>query len=122
MDELIQSFSLDRVGKAGAKFDFDKTKWFNQQYLRAKNKEDLANELQTILKQNNIKMDDEFVASVCNQLKERATFVKDMWLEGAYYFAAPTTYDEKTIRKKWKEDTPQALTKEKSEIRACSNI
>ena len=50
-------------------------------------------------------MDNEFVASVCHQLKERATFVKDMWLEGAYYFAAPTTYDEKTIRKKWKEET-----------------
>ena len=54
MDELIHSFSLDRVGKAGAKFDFDKTKWFNQQYLRAKNKEDLADELQIILKENNI--------------------------------------------------------------------
>ena len=110
MNELIQSFSLERVGKAGAKFDFDKTKWFNQQYLRAKNKEDLANELQIILKENNIMIDDEFVASVCNQLKERATFVKDMWLEGAYYFAAPTTYDEKTIRKKWKEDTPGFLS------------
>ena len=85
MDELIQSFSLDRVGKAGAKFDFDKTKWFNQQYLRAKNKEDLANELQIILKENNIKMDYKFVASVCNQLKERATFVKDMWLEAVSY-------------------------------------
>ena len=54
MDELIHSFSLDRVGKAGAKFDFDKTKWFNQQYLRAKSKEDLADKLQIILKENNI--------------------------------------------------------------------
>jgi glutamyl-tRNA synthetase len=122
MDELIQSFSLDRVGKAGAKFDFDKTKWFNQQYLRAKNKEDLANELQIILKQNNIKMDDEFVASVCNQLKERATFVKDMWLEGAYYFAAPTTYDEKTIRKKWKEDTPGFLSELKIRLEKISDF
>ena len=122
MDELIQSFSLDRVGKAGAKFDFDKTKWFNQQYLRAKNKEDLANELQIILKQNNIKMDDEFVASVCNQLKERATFVKDMWLEGAYYFAAPTTYDEKTIRKKWKEDTPGFLSELKIRLENISDF
>ena len=122
MDELIQSFSLDRVGKAGAKFDFDKTKWFNQQYLRAKNKEDLANELQIILKENNIKMDDKFVASVCNQLKERATFVKDMWLEGAYYFAAPTTYDEKTIRKKWKEDTPKFLSELKIRLEKISDF
>ena len=122
MNELIQSFSLDRVGKAGAKFDFDKTKWFNQQYLRAKNKEDLSNELQIILKENNIKMDDKFVASVCNQLKERATFVKDMWLEGAYYFSAPTTYDEKTIRKKWKEDTPRFLSELKIRLEKISDF
>ena len=122
MDELIHSFSLDRVGKAGAKFDFDKTKWFNQQYLRAKSKEDLADELQIILKENNIKMDNEFVASVCNQLKERATFVKDMWLEGAYYFAAPTTYDEKTIRKKWKEETPRLLSELKIRLENISDF
>ena len=122
MDELIHSFSLDRVGKAGAKFDFDKTKWFNQQYLRAKNKEDLADKLQIILKENNIKMDNEFVASVCNQLKERATFVKDMWLEGAYYFAAPTTYDEKTIRKKWKEETPRLLSELKIRLENISDF
>jgi glutamyl-tRNA synthetase len=122
MGELIQSFSLDRVGKAGAKFDFDKTKWFNQQYLRAKNKEDLADELQIILKENNIKMDDGFVASVCNQLKERATFVKDMWIEGGYYFAAPTTYDEKTIRKKWKEDTPRFLSELKTRLENISDF
>ena len=122
MDELIHSFGLDRVGKAGAKFDFDKTKWFNQQYLRAKNKEDLADELQIILKENNIKMDNEFVASVCNQLKERATFVKDMWLEGAYYFAAPTTYDEKTIRKKWKEETPRLLSELKIRLENISDF
>ena len=122
MNELIHSFSLDRVGKAGAKFDFDKTKWFNQQYLRAKNKEDLADELQIILKENNIKMDDGFVASVCNQLKERATFVKDMWLEGGYYFVAPTTYDEKTIRKKWKEDTPRFLSELKIRLENISDF
>ncbi|MDC1063865.1 glutamate--tRNA ligase [Flavobacteriales bacterium] len=122
MVELTQSFSLDRVGKAGAKFDFDKTKWFNQQYLRAKNKEDLADELQIILKENNIKMDDGFVALVCNQLKERATFVKDMWLEGGYYFAAPTTYDEKTIRKKWKEDTPRFLSELKTRLENISDF
>ena len=122
MDELIHSFSLDRVGKAGAKFDFDKTKWFNQQYLRAKNKEDLADELQIILKENNIKIDDGFVASVCNQLKERATFVKDMWFEGGYYFAAPTTYDEKTIRKKWKEETPRLLSELKIRLENISDF
>jgi glutamyl-tRNA synthetase len=67
-------------------------------------------------------MDDEFVASVCNQLKERATFVKDMWLEGAYYFTAPTKYDKKTIRKKWKEDTPGFLSELKIRLEKISDF
>ena len=54
MNELINIFTLERVGKAGAKFDFDKTRWFNQQYLRLKSKEDLAKDLQEILKQNGV--------------------------------------------------------------------
>ena len=67
-------------------------------------------------------MDNEFVASVCHQLKERATFVKDMWLEGGYYFAAPTTYDEKTIRKKWKEETPRLLSELKIRLENISDF
>ncbi len=118
MNELCESFSLERVGKSGAKFDFDKTRWFNQQYLRAKSKEDLAKDLQVILKENGVEADDNFVATVCEQLKERATFVKEMWEEGKYYFVAPASYDEKTIRKKWKEDTPNLLSEFKNRIEA----
>ena len=116
MEGLIESFSLDRVGKAGAKFDFDKTRWFNQQYLRAKLKEELAQDLQLILKENGIEAEDNFVETVCEQLKERATFVKDMWEEGKYYFLSPTSYDEKTIRKKWKEDTPKYVSALKNRL------
>ena len=116
MEGLIESFSLDRVGKAGAKFDFDKTRWFNQQYLRAKLKEELAQDLQLILKENGVEAEDNFVETVCEQLKERATFVKDMWGEGKYYFLSPTSYDEKTIRKKWKEDTPKYVSELKNRL------
>ena len=116
MEELIESFSLERVGKAGAKFDFDKTRWFNQQYLRAKSKEELAQDLQLILKENGVEAEDNFVETVCEQLKERATFVKDMWEEGKYYFFSPTSYDEKTIRKKWKEDTPKYVSELKNRL------
>ena len=116
MEELIESFSLERVGKAGAKFDFDKTRWFNQQYLRAKSKEELAQDLQLILKENGVEAEDNFVETVCEQLKERATFVKDMWEEGKYYFLSPTSYDEKTIRKKWKEDTPKYVSELKNRL------
>ena len=75
MQELIESFSLERVGKAGAKFDFDKTRWFNQQYLKAKSKKELAKDLQVILKENGVAAEDNFVETVCAQLKERATFI-----------------------------------------------
>lgn len=122
MEGLIEAFSLERVGKAGAKFDFDKTRWFNQQYLRSKSKEELAQDLQIILKENGVEAEDNFVETVCEQLKERATFVKDMWEEGKYYFAAPTSYDEKTIRKKWKEDTPKYVSELKDKLSVLSDF
>jgi len=122
MEGLIEAFSLERVGKAGAKFDFDKTRWFNQQYLRSKSKEELAQDLQIILKENGVEAEDDFVETVCEQLKERATFVKDMWEEGKYYFSAPTSYDEKTIRKKWKEDTPKYVSELKDKLSILSDF
>ena len=122
MEGLIEAFSLERVGKAGAKFDFDKTRWFNQQYLRAKTKEDLAQDLQIILKENGVEASDDFVATVCEQLKERSTFTKDMWEEGKYYFESPTSYDEKTIRKKWKEDTPKYISELKDRLSELSDF
>ena len=122
MEGLIEAFSLERVGKAGAKFDVDKTRWFNQQYLRSKSKEELAQDLQVILKENGIEAEDNFVATVCEQLKERATFVKDMWEEGRYYFEAPTSYDEKTICKKWKEDTPKYVLELKDRLAGLADF
>lgn len=122
MKELVESFSLERVGKSGAKFDFDKTRWFNQQYLRLKKKEELAVELQLILKENGVEANDYFVAAVCEQLKERATFIKDMWQEGEYYFRAPSAYDEKTIRKKWNTDTPKHMSGLKDRLIELDNF
>jgi len=116
LNELCKTFSLERVGRSGAKFDFDKTKWYNQQYLRSKTKTELAEILQVLLKENNINADINYVASVCEQLKERATFVKDMWNEGKYFFQQPRLYDEKTIRKKWKDNTHVILNELRLEI------
>ena len=64
----------------------------------------------------------DFVQEVCEQLKERSTFVKDMWEEGRYYFSAPTNYDEKIIRKKWKEDTPKHLSELKDRLAGLSDF
>ena len=116
LNELCKTFSLERVGRSGAKFDFDKTKWYNQQYLRSKTKTELAETLQVLLNENNINADINYVANVCEQLKERATFVKDMWDEGKYFFQQPRLYDEKTIRKKWKDNTHVILNELRLEI------
>jgi glutamyl-tRNA synthetase len=101
LEELVSAFTLERVSKAGAKFDADKTKWFQQQYLRATDNEilaDLVSEL-TDTKEKS------YLIKVCELMKERATFIKDIIEEGDYFFQKPTKYDEKTVRKKWKEDT-----------------
>ena len=109
MQELIEAFSLDRVGKAGAKFDFDKTNWFNQQYLRIQSGEQLAPQLKPFLASAQLEAEDSYIAQVCELMKERATFVQDILKEGRYFFEAPTSYDEKTIKKKWKEQTPEII-------------
>ena len=109
MQELVEAFSLDRVGKAGAKFDFDKTNWFNQQYLRMQGGEQLAPQLKPFLASAQLEAEDSYIAQVCELMKERATFVQDILKEGRYFFEAPTSYDEKTIKKKWKEQTPEII-------------
>jgi glutamyl-tRNA synthetase len=110
MDELVESFSLQRVGKAGAKFDFDKTKWFNQQYLRSKSGDELAELIHSKIPKSK-DADGVFLAKVCELMKERATFVEDIWESSQFFFDSPTEYDEKTHRKKWKEHTPDILKK-----------
>jgi len=110
MDELIESFSLNRVGKAGAKFDFDKTKWFNQQYLRSKSGEELAQLMHSRISQST-EVESAFLSRVCELMKERATFVEDIWESSQFFFEPPTAYDEKTSRKKWKENTAEILNK-----------
>lgn len=102
MDELIKAFSLDRVGKAGAKFDPDKTKWFQQQYLKHTSDEELASILKN---QFNLTESDERLAAFCKLMKERAVFVKDMMTEGAYLLQTPESYDEQTVNKKWKPES-----------------
>ena len=103
MDELVEAFSLPRVSKAGAKFDPDKTKWFQQQYLRSTSNEDLAVMLSQILTD---KHDLSKLATICGLIKERATFVEDILTEGSFLLDQPSDYDEKTVRKKWKNNAP----------------
>lgn len=107
MEELIQSFSFERVHKAGAKFDPEKAKWFNQQYLRKQENETIAKKIIPIIKQE-LKCDESdyrvqinYVTQAVALLKERVHFENELWNTGTYLFVAPTTFDEKVIEKKW---------------------
>ncbi len=119
MDELIEAFTLDRVGKAGAKFDPDKTKWFQQQYLKSAT----DNELATLLKAEFILTESiERLELFCHLMKERATFVADMMTEGAYLIDRPENYDEQTVAKKWKEDSSALIQEWKERLLAITEF
>ncbi len=118
MDELIKLFSLDRVIKSGARFNPDKAKWFNQQYMKQRANDELAELYQPILKEKGVAQDSRYVADVCGLIKERATFVADFWDLSSYFFTAPTTYDEKVVKKYWKEETPELMGKLREQLAA----
>ncbi|WP_457615985.1 glutamate--tRNA ligase [Lutibacter sp.] len=109
LEELIQAFDLSRVSKSGAKFNPDKTKWFNQQYMLQKPNEELASLFVPILEEKGIKTDKTYVVKVISLIKERATFVSDFWELSNFFFKAPEKYDEKAVKKQWKENTPDLM-------------
>ncbi|MBD0779723.1 glutamate--tRNA ligase [Maribacter sp. ANRC-HE7] len=109
LQELIDQFSLERVHKSGARFDPDKTKWYNHQYLQQKPNSELASLFQPQLIERGISeelVNLEYLEKVVSLIKERADFISDFWELSDYFFEAPKTYDEKAVRKQWKEDTP----------------
>jgi glutamyl-tRNA synthetase len=116
--ELIDSFSFERVNKSGAKFDPEKTKWFNQQYLRMQTDEQLAGAVMPLLEAKGVKKDKAFVAEFCRLIKEKAHFVNEFYDLGSYFFVAPTSYDEKVITKKWNETSKELFSKLVSKFEA----
>ncbi|HJV77825.1 MAG TPA: glutamate--tRNA ligase [Paludibacter sp.] len=110
MQELIDQFSLDRVSKSGAKFDYEKGKWFNNRYLQLKSNEEIATIFQQILIEKGIEQELDKVTRIVSLVKERANFVIDLWGQSSFFFTAPTEYDAKTIQKRWKAETPAQMT------------
>ena len=105
LEALVNTFSIERVGKSGAKFDAPKALWYQQQYLRSTSNENLANLVLPYAKYKGVNTDINTLAKVSGLMKERATFTKDILDEGLYFFEAPTEYDAKTVKKKWKDHT-----------------
>jgi glutamyl-tRNA synthetase len=109
MDELCEAFSLERVGKSGARFDPEKTKWFNHQYFIKKSDQELGELLLPLLKEKGISAELSLATRVCGMVKERCNFVSEIWDQSYFLFVAPTTYDEKIVSKRWKDDVPQIM-------------
>lgn len=111
LDELVETFSIDRISKHGAKFDLEKAKWFNHQYLQKVEDEKLVIDFQEDLKSRDIEIVDESkLIAIVGLVKERCNFVKDFWDNSDYFFVAPETYAEKALKKRWKEGTSERIS------------
>jgi len=114
IDELINSFSLDRVNKSGAVFDVEKLNWLNAEHLRKKSDDELASMLREEIKTSkysNFECTDDYLIKVIHAMKERVSFVREFYEKGFYFFEEPTEYEEAALKKRWKEDSPAILKK-----------
>ncbi len=102
MDDLIKMFKIEHISKSGAKFNVEKAKWFNHEYMQMHSDEDVATMFQPILDEHGIKADHDYVVKVCGMMKERINFISEMWDTTSYFFVAPTEYDPAAIKKRWK--------------------
>lgn len=115
LEELAEQFSLEHVNKSGARFNPDKAKWFNHKYLVAKPDAELAEQIQQMLKADGLEFSTSKVVKICGLMKERYNFVADLYQDCRFFFVAPTEFNEKDVKKYWKEETP-ALMREFLEV------
>jgi glutamyl-tRNA synthetase len=124
MDELIFSFSLERVNKAGAVFDLQKLNWLNAEHLRKKSDSELLEMLKAEIQKSKFKngnYSDKFLLLIIQSMKERVSFIKEFIDTCAYFYEAPTEYEQKAVEKNWKPETPDQLIKLKEEFAKLSN-
>lgn len=122
LQELVDSFSLERVSKAGAKFDFDKAKWFNHQYMMKHDIQSLALQFQKELKEKGIEATTDYVEKVVSLVRERVTFPQEFFAQSSYLFQAPTELDMETLKKKWKENTSTIIIGWKNALSEVDNF
>jgi glutamyl-tRNA synthetase len=110
MEELIQLFSIERVSKSGARFNYEKGTWFNHEYLIKKSDDEVAELFMPFLKEKGYECEKSRLSYIVSLVKERVSFIKDLWEQTNYFFEAPTEYDEKSLKKRWKPESPQMLS------------
>ncbi len=109
LEELVQTFSIERVSKSGAKFDLEKAKWYNHQYMLKKSPSEVAELLMPILKEKHISIDSTKLSQICDLVKDRVNFPSELWDQTFFFFQAPTSYDEKVVKKRWSAEMPNVL-------------
>ncbi len=114
LDEMARIFSLDRVGKSGSRFDPEKAKWFNHQYMLRKSNRELTELFMPILREKGIIVDPGFVEKVVALVKERAHFVHELWEQADFFFRTPENYDPKAVKKRWKQASYDQMTELKA--------
>ena len=122
MEQLTELFSLDKVGKSGSRFDPEKAKWFNAQYMQSRDNSELAEVFLVELKERGIECSLEMAIKVTSLIKERTTFISDFWGESFFIFEAPTTFDEKVVAKFWRGDNPSHMAKLKDLLAGIDNF
>lgn len=110
LEEMASEFDLHKVHKAGARFSKEKAEWFNHQYLQKQSNEELLESFKNLEETKNINLSDEKLLKIIGLMKERATFVKDIYTQGKFFFEAPASYDEKAVKKAWNEETASIMT------------
>ena len=121
LEELVEAFSIDRISKHGARFDLEKAKWFNHQYLQKLENASLTEVFLQDLKQRGIECDFAKAETIVGLIKERCSFAKELWDNGDYFFVAPESYAEKALKKRWKEGTSERMTTIASLLRDIEN-
>ena len=116
LEELIDKFSIDRVHRGGAKFNYEKAKWFNHQYLEKKTNNQLAVEFREFLRTHGHHVDIVDLEFLIGMVKERVSFVKDIWDQTDFFFKAPETYYQEVIKKRWKDNSGVLLLELKEEL------
>lgn len=109
LDELVQAFDIHKCSKAGARFDYQKGIWFNHEYMLKKSNEEVANLFAPIVANNGVDETMERITQVVAMMKDRVNFVKELWPLCSFFFIAPTEYDEKTVKKRWKADSAKVM-------------
>ena len=109
LDELVKLFDITKCSKAGARCDYKKCIWFNHEYILRKSNEEIAGLFAPVVAGNGVDEPLERVTQVVAMMKDRVDFVKELWPLCSFFFIPPTEYDEKTVRKRWKADSPQVM-------------